>query len=124
EENGKKKRRRRRRKKSQLPKMAAFSSPVLKQGENGARPGNGSPATGDEVRKRKAAPAGPLVEYVRGPLRINMAPVASAKPSDVAKRQGGKPKRRNGRKPFRAPDINSGSVVATASAAGEPRHGG
>ncbi len=115
-EAAKKKKRRRRRKKSLIPKMAAFSSPVLKRPENDARPSDNG-----EVQRRKA-PAGPLVEYVRGPLRLNMAPVASAKPSDVAKRQGSKPKRRrNNNRPTRPLDINAGSVVATAAPMNGPR---
>ncbi len=108
----KKKRRRRRRKKSLLPKKAAFSSPVLTR-----EPKKPIRKPKPSKRKQKRAPAGPLVEYVRGPMRLNLAPVASAAPSDAAKKQRKKPQQHH-RKRRKAPvvvDINAGSVINTAS---------
>jgi ATP-dependent DNA helicase RecQ len=69
----KKRKRRRRRKKSRVPPKEAFVSPVLTKqpGDKGDRPSRG-----------RRASAAPLVEYVRGPMRINMTPVASATPND------------------------------------------
>ncbi len=107
-EPAQKKKRRRRRKKTNLPKKGAFSSPVLTKEVKTQK----SKSSGG--RRKKSAPAGPLVEYVRGPLRLNMAPVASAAPSDTNKQQRRpKPKRRRptARK---TTDINAGSVIATA----------
>ena len=74
-EPGKKRKRRRRKRKRRnvIPPKSAFSSPVL------AKP---SKNTGKRS-SRNDSPAGPLVEYVRGPMRINMRPVASATPNDV-----------------------------------------
>ncbi len=111
----KKAKRRRRRKKTNIPKQASFSSPIISK-EAGApkattRTSVGRGRTGRKSKNKMAA--GPLVEYVRGPMRLNLAPVASAGPSDVAKRSRKKPKRR--RKPIAKPvDINAGSVVSAA----------
>ncbi len=115
----KKVKRRRRRKKTNIPKQAAFSSPIIsKEGsapKATARTSVGRGRTGRKSRNKTAA-AGPLIEYVRGPMRLNLAPVASAGPSDVAKRTRKKPKRRRG--PSNKPvDINAGSVVSAAPAA-------
>jgi ATP-dependent DNA helicase RecQ len=109
EEAPKKKRRRRRRKKSSLPKKGAFSSPVLTKE---VKPERAKASTNS--RRKKAAPTGPLVEYVRGPLRINMAPVASAAPNDTSKQRRPKPKRRRPA-PKKTTDINAGSVIGTAT---------
>ena len=115
----KKKKRRRRRKKTNIPKQAAFSSPVIsKEATTPSAPtrsGGGRRAGRNSKRGAvKPATSGPLVEYVRGPMRLNMAPVASAGPSDVAKRSKKKPGRR--RKPtLKAVDINAGSVISAVS---------
>ncbi len=84
-EKKRKRRRRRRKKRSVIPPKSAFSSPVLAK-TNGSTKGN--------KRSEAAASGGPLVEYVRGPMRINMRPVASATPNDVVAR---KPKKRKSR---------------------------
>jgi len=85
-------RRRRRRKKSAMPPKSAFTSPVLS---------NNAPET-EATDTRAQAPAhasnGPLVEYVRGPMRINMTPVASATPNDQAPKGRKSKKRRRRRK--------------------------
>lgn len=85
----KRRRRRRRRKKSTMPSKEAFSSPVLVKPDAEKQP---------KARRRKSTTAAPLVEYVRGPMRINMTPVASAGPNDVARRNT-KPKKKKRRSP-------------------------
>ncbi len=107
----KKKRRRRRRKKSSLPKKAAFSSPVLLQNIAKNKP---SKKAKPSKRRPRKGPAGPLVEYVRGPMRLNLAPVASAAPSDVAQKQKKRPPPRRRKRPVVTLDINAGSVINTA----------
>ncbi len=72
DEPKKKKRRRRRRRRTQIPPKSAFVSPVLA-------------ATTPPQGRRGSA--GPVIEYVRGPLRINMTPVASATPNDNPQRK-------------------------------------
>ena len=91
-----------------MPKKAAFSSPVLTKE---AKPQRAKSSNGG--RRKKAAPTGPLVEYVRGPLRLNMAPVASAAPNDTSKLRHPKPKRRRPQAK-KAVDINAGSVIGTS----------
>ena len=87
-EKKRRRRRRRRRRKSAVPPKEAFVSPVLTKqpGESNDRPSRGS-------RGRSA----PLVEYVRGPMRINMTPVASATPNDQPPSARNKKKRRKRR---------------------------
>ncbi|WP_428264070.1 RecQ family ATP-dependent DNA helicase [Haliangium sp.] len=80
------KRRRRRKKRSMLPPKSAFTSPVLSKGE--------APPPSSSRGRRKRGGSGPLIEYVRGPLRINMTPVASATPNDVAPSRKKKKRRR------------------------------
>jgi ATP-dependent DNA helicase RecQ len=83
------KRRRRRKKRSMLPPKSAFITPVLsKESEAPVGPSRG--------RRRRA---GPVIEYVRGPMRINMTPVASATPNDVAPSNKKKKRRRRGDEP-------------------------
>jgi ATP-dependent DNA helicase RecQ len=78
------KRRRRKRKRSALPPASAFTSPVL----SSTAP---APSRGPQ-RSRQGS--GPVIEYVRGPMRINMTPVASATPNDAAATIKGKKRRR------------------------------
>ena len=74
-EKKRRRRRRRRRRRSIIPPKSAFTSPVLSTGATtSATPG----------RRSAASTSGPVIEYVRGPMRINMTPVASATPNDVA----------------------------------------
>jgi ATP-dependent DNA helicase RecQ len=87
--NRRRKRRRRRKKRSMLPPKSAFLTPVLsKESEVPMGPSRG--------RRRKA---GPVIEYVRGPMRINMTPVASATPNDVAPSRKKKKRRRHADEP-------------------------
>jgi ATP-dependent DNA helicase RecQ len=85
----KRRRRRRRKKKVTMPSVASFSSPVLDGDEAAARSKRNS------SKQAPASAGGPLVEYVRGSMRINSTPVASATPND----QPGKGKRRRRRPP-------------------------
>jgi ATP-dependent DNA helicase RecQ len=64
-------RRRRRKRRAMLPPKSAFSTPVL------------STASSLEAQPRRGGGGGPVIEYVRGPMRIAMAPVASANPNDA-----------------------------------------
>lgn len=117
----KKKRRRRRRKKTNIPKQAAFSSPVISKESTTptapARTSGGRRPSRNAKRKPQPASTGPLIEYVRGPMRLNMAPVASAGPSDVAKRAKKKKPNKRRRKPAsKTIDINAGSVIGSAPA--------
>ncbi|MEZ4404344.1 MAG: hypothetical protein R3B06_30265 [Kofleriaceae bacterium] len=73
-------RRRRRKRRSMLPRRTDYTTPVLSVGQPPPNPGDGHNVT---VLKA-STPGGPVIEYVRGPMRINMAPVASAAPSDTA----------------------------------------
>ena len=79
-------RRRRRKRRQMLPSKEAFTTPVL----SSAPPTDGMPVG---VRNRGGG-GGPLIEYVRGPMRIASAPVASANPNDSSSTR-----RRNGRRP-------------------------
>ncbi|HEY1815040.1 MAG TPA: RecQ family ATP-dependent DNA helicase [Kofleriaceae bacterium] len=76
-------RRRRRKRRAMLPPKSAFVTPVLSTAAPDAQPRRGGPS------------GGPVIEYVRGPMRIAMAPVASANPNDagVARRRGKKQRR-------------------------------
>jgi ATP-dependent DNA helicase RecQ len=92
---GKRKRRRRRRKRRvALPPKSAFTTPVLVRPVGAPPPSGGSPPP----HHSSSRGGGPLVEYVRGPMRINMTPVASATPNDVAP-NARKQRRRRGRLP-------------------------
>jgi ATP-dependent DNA helicase RecQ len=73
-------RRRRRKRRAMLPPKSAFTTPVLSTGgnSNGRRSG------------------GPVVEYVRSPIRIGSSPVASANPNDAGVMRRTKKKRRGG----------------------------
>ena len=73
-------RRRRRKRRAMLPPKSAFTTPVLST----AAPLPESPS------RRMGGGAGPVIEYVRGPMRIAMAPVASANPNDAG---AGRPRR-------------------------------
>jgi ATP-dependent DNA helicase RecQ len=83
-------RRRRRKRRAMLPPKSAFTTPVLS---------TAAPIPEAQPR-RGGGGGGPVIEYVRGPMRIAMAPVASANPNDagVARRRGrdrgGRPSRR------------------------------
>ncbi len=63
-------RRRRRKRRAMLPPKSAFTTPVLSTAGSSA-----------EAQPRRGG-GGPVIEYVRGPMRIAMAPVASANPND------------------------------------------
>jgi len=80
-------RRRRRKRRAMLPPKSAFTTPVLS---------TASPIPEAQPR-RGGGGGGPVIEYVRGPMRIASAPVASANPNDagVQRRRGGG--RNNGR---------------------------
>jgi len=73
-------RRRRRKRRAMLPPKSAFTTPVLSSASSTA-----------EQPRRQSGGGGPVIEYVRGPMRIAMAPVASANPNDagVGRRSGG-----------------------------------
>ena len=75
-------RRRRRKRRAMLPPKSAFTTPVLST----------SSALGDAQPRRAGGGGGPVIEYVRGPMRIAMAPVASANPNDsgVGNARGGR----------------------------------
>jgi hypothetical protein len=64
-----------------LPPKSAFTTPVLS---------TAAPIPEAQPR-RQSGGGGPVIEYVRGPMRIAMAPVASANPNDagVSRRRGG-----------------------------------
>ncbi|HEU5060743.1 MAG TPA: ATP-dependent DNA helicase RecQ, partial [Kofleriaceae bacterium] len=109
---GKRKRRRRRRKRrAALPPKSAFTTPVLVRPAGAPPPtasGNSAPPPPPSGR---GGSSGPLVEYVRGPMRINMTPVASATPNDVAPGARGKNRRRG--RPGGRPGGPVRSIVAT-----------
>nr|MBA3459792.1 RecQ family zinc-binding domain-containing protein [Deltaproteobacteria bacterium] len=65
-------RRRRRKRRAMLPPKSAFTTPVLS-----------TAAPIAEAQPRRGGGGGPVIEYVRGPMRIAMAPVASANPNDA-----------------------------------------
>ena len=74
-----KRRRRRRKRRAMLPPKTAFTSPVMSTSPDGA-----------SASARRGG-GGPVIEYVRGPMRIGSAPVASANPNDAgAGARGGK----------------------------------
>ncbi len=108
-------RRRRRKRKKVIPEKGAFNSPVLTKQPKPSR-----------KRGKKAAPA-PLVEYVRGPLRINMSPVASATPNDsnnTNKRRRKKKKRRNNSgQPSSGPVEVFASTNSNPTTPGQPSSG-
>jgi ATP-dependent DNA helicase RecQ len=97
-------RRRRRKRRGLLPPKSAFSTPVLSSASS--HPSDAQPA----IRGNGARPAagGPVIEYVRGPMRINSSPVASATPNDAA---AGRRKKRRTRE-FR-PTQGDAVMVAT-----------
>jgi len=126
---GKRKRRRRRRKRrAALPPKSAFTTPVL------VRPAGAPPptATGSAPPppSGRSGGSGPLVEYVRGPMRINMTPVASATPNDMApgarknrRGRGRGPGGRPGGPPVRSVVASGGVPVYRGQPQG-PRPGG
>jgi len=63
-----------------LPPKSAFTTPVLS---------TGAPMP-ESMSRRMSGGGGPVIEYVRGPMRIAMAPVASANPNDAGT---GRPRR-------------------------------
>ena len=65
-------RRRRRKRRAMLPPKSAFTTPVLSTGMPLA-----------DAAPRRGGGGGPVIEYVRGPMRIAAAPVASANPNDA-----------------------------------------
>ena len=67
-------RRRRRKRRAMLPPKSAFTTPVLS---------TGAPSSDAPSRRMSSSGGGPVIEYVRGPMRIAMAPVASANPNDA-----------------------------------------
>ncbi len=75
-------RRRRRKRRAMLPPKSAFTTPVLS---------TAAPIPEAQPR-RNGGGGGPVIEYVRGPMRIATAPVASANPNDagVGRRRGKK----------------------------------
>ncbi len=109
-DNRRRKRRRRRKKRSMLPPKSAFITPVLsKESEIPVGPSRG--------RRRKA---GPVIEYVRGPMRINMTPVASATPNDVAPSRKKKKRRRHADEPVVYPGMSAGNGASAPVAAAPP----
>jgi hypothetical protein len=76
-------RRRRRKRRAMLPPKAAFVTPVLS---------TAAPIPEAQPRRPGGGGGGPVIEYVRGPMRIAAAPVASANPNDagVVRRRGKK----------------------------------
>jgi hypothetical protein len=82
--------------------MSGFTRPVLSRG---------APIPEAQPRRPGGGGGGPVIEYVRGPMRIAMAPVASANPNDAGaganrgQRRGKKQRRwerldRGGGRPF------------------------
>lgn len=63
-----------------LPPKSAFTTPVLS---------TAAPLP-ESMSRRMSGGSGPVIEYVRGPMRIAMAPVASANPNDAGT---GRPRR-------------------------------
>jgi hypothetical protein len=96
-----------------LPPKAAFTSPVLST----AAPAEVLPPA---VRARQGG-GGPVIEYVRGPMRIAMAPVASAAPSDSGSPRkgggGGKRRHRGGGERWGGGEGRSGGGGGPSSAA-------
>jgi ATP-dependent DNA helicase RecQ len=88
-------RRRRRKRRAMLPPKSAFTTPVLS---------TAAPIPEAQPR-RGSGGGGPVIEYVRGPMRIAMAPVASANPNDAGVGRRNKKGRRRGweRGPDRRP---------------------
>ncbi len=84
-------RRRRRKRRAMLPPKSAFTTPVLS---------TAAPMS-ETSSRRMSGGGGPVIEYVRGPMRIAMAPVASANPNDagVGRQRRGKKQRRWDRGP-------------------------
>jgi ATP-dependent DNA helicase RecQ len=115
---GKRKRRRRRRKRRvALPPKSAFTTPVLVRPVGAPPPSSGGAPPPPPSR---GGGAGPLVEYVRGPMRINMTPVASATPNDVAP-SARKQRRRRGRLPERPVPRSMSSSAPAPSGPRVPR---
>jgi ATP-dependent DNA helicase RecQ len=87
-------RRRRRKRRAMLPPKSAFTTPVLST----------SAPMPESMSRRMSGGGGPVIEYVRGPMRIAMAPVASANPNDAgtARPRRGKKIRRWERGGFRS----------------------
>jgi len=88
-------RRRRRKRRAMLPPKSAFVTPVLS---------TAAPIAEAQPRRPggMGSSGGPVIEYVRGPMRIAAPPVASANPNDagVARRRGKKRRwERNGAGP-------------------------
>ncbi len=82
-------RRRRRKRRAMLPPKSAFTTPVLSTG-----------AQLPDVQQRRSGGGGgggPVIEYVRGPMRIAMAPVASANPNDAGVGNNRRRGKKNGR---------------------------
>ena len=80
-------RRRRRKRRAMLPPKSAFVTPVLS---------TAAPIIEAQPRRPGGSSSGgPVIEYVRGPMRIAAAPVASANPNDagVTRRRGKKQRR-------------------------------
>ncbi|MBL9014563.1 MAG: RecQ family zinc-binding domain-containing protein, partial [Myxococcales bacterium] len=80
-------RRRRRKRRAMLPPKSAFTTPVLS---------TAAPIPEAQPRRPGGGGGGPVIEYVRGPMRIAMAPVASANPNDAG--AGGSRGPRRGKK--------------------------
>ncbi len=99
-------RRRRRKRRAMLPPKSAFVTPVLS---------TEAPIVEAQPRRPGAGGGGgPVIEYVRGPMRIAMAPVASANPNDagVGRRRGKKQRRfggGGGQRDFRGPPRDNGA---------------
>jgi hypothetical protein len=93
-----------------LPPKSAFTTPVLSSAPDG------SPSS---ARARQGG-GGPVIEYVRGPMRINMAPVASAAPSDTGAPRGGGGGKRRHRDRFVGGGGGGGGVAGEARGARTP----
>jgi ATP-dependent DNA helicase RecQ len=98
-------RRRRRKRRAMLPPKSAFTTPVLSTAAS-------SPDALPAGVRNRAGSGGPVIEYVRGPMRIAMAPVASANPNDAGAgggRRGKKLRRQRprwGAAPQQGPAVN------------------
>ncbi len=97
-----KKKRRRRKKRNVLPTQEAFKSPIL---TSEAAP---NPRVSRRRRSNAKVTSAPVVEYVRSPMRINMAPVASATPNDKTPKNNRK-RRPQKKKPRQTAGLNSGN---------------
>src|SRR5262249_49388812 len=102
-------RRRRRKRRAMLPPKSAFTTPVLS---------TAAPSPEGMPRRMGRDAGGPVIEYVRGPMRIASAPVASANPNDAGV---GNRRNKKGRRGWdRGPDRRDNRGPRPERPAGDP----